>query len=179
MTGKWVGGDNPSNLTRKKKTYEISHTVMIFKDTIIYNALGFQYTGNLNNKRYINLSLTAYIKRRFKQIVNNSTDINRKNNLISPQTTEHRKNLHRRPWKSRSWIGTYRKLWRGLNRLMGTTSLLSLWLDLQRLKQALYHINLIKGGTESHWFLTTKHFCNTYFNGENKIPHFRNISKFQ
>jgi len=57
---------------------------MIFKDTIIYNALGFQYTGNLNNKRYINLSLTAYIKRRFKQIVNNSTDINRKNNLISP-----------------------------------------------------------------------------------------------
>jgi hypothetical protein len=41
---------------------------MIFKDTIIYNALGFQYTGNLNNKRYINLSLTAYIKRRFKQI---------------------------------------------------------------------------------------------------------------
>jgi hypothetical protein len=68
----------------------------------------------------------SYIKRRFKQIVNNSTDINRKNNLISPQTTEHRKNLHRRPWKSRSWIGTYRKLWRGLNRLMGTTSLLSL-----------------------------------------------------
>jgi hypothetical protein len=52
-----VGGDNPSNLTRKKKTYEISHTVMIFKDTIIYNALGFQYTGNLNNKRHINLSL--------------------------------------------------------------------------------------------------------------------------
>jgi hypothetical protein len=44
---------------------------MIFKDTIIYNALGFQYTGNLNNKRYINLSLTAYIKRRFKQIVKN------------------------------------------------------------------------------------------------------------
>jgi hypothetical protein len=38
---------------------------MIFKDTIIYNALGFQYTGNLNNKRHINLSLTAYIKRRF------------------------------------------------------------------------------------------------------------------
>jgi len=69
---------------QKKKPYEISQTEMIFKDTIIYNALGFQYTGNLNNKRYINLSLTAYIKRRFKQIVNNSTDINRKNNLISP-----------------------------------------------------------------------------------------------
>jgi hypothetical protein len=71
-----VGGDNPSNLTRKKKTYEISHTVMIFKDTIIYNALGFQYTGNLNNKRYINLSLTAYIKRRFKQIVTMTKLIN-------------------------------------------------------------------------------------------------------
>jgi len=64
----------------KKTTYEISQTEMIFQDTSVYNALGFQYTGNLNNKRYINLSLTAYIKRRFKQIVNNSTDINRKNN---------------------------------------------------------------------------------------------------
>jgi hypothetical protein len=63
-----VGGDNLSNLTSKKKPYEISQTEMIFKDTIIYNALGFQYTGNLNNKRYINLSLTAYIKRRFKQL---------------------------------------------------------------------------------------------------------------
>ena len=50
---------------------------------------------------------------RTKEMVINSTNINKANNHLSPQSTEHKKNHDVCHWKSKSWLGTGTKMLRG------------------------------------------------------------------
>jgi len=44
---------------------------------------------------------------------NNSNNINKTNNHLSPQLIEQKKDHVIWLWKSRSWLGTCTKMWRG------------------------------------------------------------------
>jgi hypothetical protein len=55
--------------------------------------------------------LGHYEKKVKKVMVNNSTNIiNKANNYLSPEFTEHEKDHDIWRWKSRSWLGTYTKI---------------------------------------------------------------------
>jgi len=53
-------------------------------------------------------------------MVNNSNNIKKTNNRISPQLTEHKKDHYIWRWKSRFWLGTGIQKAAGLNWLMGS-----------------------------------------------------------
>jgi hypothetical protein len=53
-------------------------------------------------------------------MANNFTNINKKNNHLAPQTTEHKKDNDIWHWKSRYWLGRDTKKCGRLNRLIGS-----------------------------------------------------------
>jgi len=61
----------------------------------------------------ITCTVLTIMKRKLTEIVNNSTNIKKINNHLSPQIIDHKKGHNIWHWKFRSWLGTDTNMWWG------------------------------------------------------------------